>query len=209
MKKIIPLLLLSPLFFIATGAQAQECNNEAGYCVDEANFYAKILGGANFLQTFTSGEVRSEYQSGYIIAGSVGYNWLHGLQFEAEYAYRRNAIRKIHFSGRDFSMQGQLRSSSCMANLLWDLPSCEFACWNLQPFIGAGIGCDFQHIHASNSRFIYNENRNRFSWQMMAGLAYPILCNTEMTLEYKFHQGGCHFFDHSLGIGLVYKFGLR
>ena len=41
-----------------------------------------------------------------------------------------------------------------------------------------------------------------FLGRVMAGLAYPIFCNTEITLEYKFHQGGCHFHNHSIGVGL-------
>jgi len=92
-----------------------------------------------------------------------------------------------------------------MANLLWDLLGCAF--WKIQPFIGAGIGYDFQQMHASNSRIIFNQKWNHFSWQAMAGFAYSIFCNTEITLEYKFHQGGSHFYNHSVGVGLVYKFG--
>lgn len=95
-----------------------------------------------------------------------------------------------------------------MANLLWDLPLSSWGCefWNIQPFIGAGIGDDFQRMHASNSRIVFKQKWNHFSWQAMAGLAYPIFRNTEITLEYKFHQGG-HFYNHSIGVGLVYKFG--
>jgi outer membrane autotransporter protein len=95
-----------------------------------------------------------------------------------------------------------------MANLLWDLPLSSWGCafWNIQPFIGAGIGYDFQQMHSSNSRIIFNQKWHHFSWQVMAGLAYPLFCNTEITLEYKFHQGGCHFNNHSVGVGLVYKF---
>ena len=131
------------------------------------------------------------------------------MRLEAEYAFRRNDIRKIHFFAEGFSKHGHFQASSYMANLLWDLPlsSWECAFWNIQPFIGAGIGYDFQQMHSSNSRIVFNQKWNHFSWQLMAGLAYPIFCNTEITLEYKFHQGGCHFYNHSLGVGLVYKFG--
>jgi len=205
MKKIIPLFLLSLLFCMATDAQVQEC------CVDAKNYYAKIFGGVNRLQTTDSQGVSSTYQPGYIFAGSLGYCWCYGLSVEAEYAYRRNEIRKSHFSGRPFSMHhGHFQSSSYMANLLWNLPLCSWGCtfWNMQPFIGAGIGYDFQHFNSTNSGFINRQHWNHFSWQLMAGVAYPIYCNTEMTFEYKYHQGGCHFNHHSLGVGLVYKFSL-
>ncbi len=202
MKKNILLLLMALVFFMAADAQAHERCAEV---VDKANFYAKILGGANFLQNTTFEENKSTYQAGYIVAGSLGYCWrYYGLHLEGEYAFRKNAISKTHFVTEGFSTQGHVQTSSCMANLLWDLLGCAF--WKIQPFIGAGIGYDFQQMHASNSRVVFHQKWNRFSWQAMAGFAYPIFRNTEITLEYKFHQGG-HFYNQSVGVGLVYKFG--
>jgi opacity protein-like surface antigen len=214
MRKNILLLLMSLLFFIAADAQAQEGCVEGSCCyedscfVDETNFYAKILGGANFLQHTAIDRNKSTYQTGYLIAGSLGYCWCYGLRVEAEYAFRRNAIREIDFFVEGCSKHGYYQASSYMANLLWDLPLPVWRCafWNTQPFIGAGIGYDFPHMHSSNSRLVFNQKWSHFSWQLMAGLTYPFFCNTEMTLQYTFHQGGCHFNNHSVGVGLVYKF---
>lgn len=205
MKKNTLLLLLPLLFFMAADAQAQD----EDYCF-EANFYAKILGGANFLQNTQISGNKTSYQAGYIFAGSLGYYWRYGLRVEAEYAFRRNAISKIHFFSEGFSRRGHFQTSSCMVNLLWDLPLSlwECTCWNIQPFIGAGIGYDFQQMRSSNSRIVFRQDWDHFSWQLMAGIAYPIYCNTEITLEYKYHQGGCHFNNHSLGIGLEYTFSV-
>lgn len=209
MKKNIPLLLIS-LLCITADATAQDCCDENNYCcIDEnTNFYAKIFSGANFLQNSTTGRNRTTYQTGYILDGSLGYSWRYGLSVEAEYAFRRNAIEKMHFFGGGVSKHGHFQTSSYMANLLWDLPVSSWGCvcWNLEPFIGAGIGYDFEQMHASNSRIVFNQKWHHLSWQAMVGLAYPIFCNTEITLEYKFHQGGCQFNNHSLGIGLIYKF---
>lgn len=214
MKKNILLFLMSLSLFMTADAQTQgwyhddSCCYEDS-CCDETNFYGKVFGGANFLQNTSINENKSTYQTGYIIAGSLGYSWSCGLSLEAEYAYRRNEIKKIDFFEEGTSKHGHFQASSYMGNLLWDLPlsSLGCACWNIQPFIGAGVGYDFQQVHSSNSRIIFNQKWNHFSWQAMAGLAYPIFCNTEITLEYKFHQGGCHFDNHSVGAGLVYKFG--
>lgn len=192
------LLLISFFFFMAADAHAQG-----------PNFYAKILSGANFLQNTAIEGNKSTYQTGYVIAGSLGYRWCCDLRLEGEYAFRRNAIRKIHFFGEGFSKDGHFQASSYMANLLWDLPLSSWRCafWNIQPFVGAGIGYDFQQMRSSNSRIVFNQKWNRFSWQAMGGVAYPIFCNTEITLEYKFHQGCSHFNNHSVGVGLVYEFG--
>lgn len=199
MKKNVLQFLLSLSFFMAADAQAQEwCLN-----CEETNFYAKIFGGANFLEITST---RSTYQTGYVIGGSLGYHWHYGLHVEGEYAFRRNDIRKIHFFGEGSSKHGHFQTSSYMANLLWDLPLSSWECsfWNIQPFIGAGIGYDFQQLRSSNSRIRFHQKWNHFSWQAMVGLTYPIFCNTEMSLEYKFHQGGCHFYNHSIGVGLTY-----
>lgn len=212
MKKNILLLLMSLLFVMTAEAQAEQCCVEDTCSYDSSctdiNLYAKILTGVNFLQNTSANGNRSKYHTGYIVAASLGYYWDYGLRLEGEYAFRRNEIRKIHFFVEGKSKHGYFQTSSYMVNLLWDLPlamwQCEF--WDIQPFIGAGIGYDFQRMHSSNSRIIFRQKWNHFSWQMMAGLAYPIYCNTEMTLEYKFHQGGCQFRNHSLGVGLVYKF---
>lgn len=179
--------LLLSLFFI-TSAHAME------------NTYAKFFGGVNFLQ---NSENSSSYHTGYIIAGSLGYTTCYGVSLEAEYAFRRNTIKHIHFANEGSSNHGHLQTSSVMANVLWDL--CEWR--NFHPFIGAGLGYDFQRIHSSNSRIVFDQKWHHFSWQIIAGLAYPILCKTDLTLEYKFHQGGCDFNNHSLGIGIIYKFG--
>lgn len=215
MKKNILRLLMSFLFLMAADAQAQDCCDEDSCCyedsccVNEPNFYAKIFGGANFLQYTSIDRTKTTYQTGYIISGSLGYCWCYGLRLEGEYAFRRNAIEKIHFFGEGSSKHGHFQTSSYMGNLLWDLPLSTWgcACRNIQPFIGAGIGYDFQRMHSSNSRIVFHQKWNHFSWQLMAGLAYPIFCNTDITLEYKFHQGGSHFNNHSIGVGLVYKFG--
>lgn len=212
MKKLF--LIMSALFLSTTSdLKAQEYSDfccEETYC-ENRNFYAEIFGGANFLQTQTSGGIRSDYQTGYIVSGSLGYRWCYGLRTEFEYAYRRNEIRKIHFFGRSFSINGHFQSSSYMGNLIWDLPFCAWGCnfWGIQPFIGGGIGYDFQQVHAHNEGLTLNQHKKGFAWQVIAGLSYPIFCNTDISLEYKFHKGGLNYIEnHSIGVGLKYNFGL-
>jgi opacity protein-like surface antigen len=197
MKKNLLLLL----FLLTKGLQAQEdcCR------VDQSNFYAKILSGPNFLQNTTIDGNHAKYHVGYIVAGSLGFCWYNGLCLEAEYAFRRNGIRQIDFFAEGSATTGRLQTSSYMANLLWEICPWEF--WKTLPFIGAGVGYDFQQMNSSNSRIVFHQKWHHFSWQLMAGLARQIFRNTDLTLEYKFHQGGSQFNNHSVGVGLVYKFG--
>lgn len=200
---------------MAVDAQAHWCAQDSflcedSSCVEGANFYAKILAGANFLQNTTIDENKFAYQTGYVIAGSLGYCWRYGLRIEGEYAYRRNAIRKINLFEMDSFKHGHFQAFSYMVNLLWDVPLSSWGCafWDIQPFIGVGIGYDFQKAYSSNSLNVFHQKWDHLSWQVMTGLAYPVFYNTEISLEYKFHQGGCHFYNHSVGVGLTYKFDL-
>ena len=92
MKNNILILSMSLVFFMGIDAQAQELCYEDPCCVNETNFYAKVLSGVNFLQNTDIGGNRASYETGYIIDGALGYSWWKGLSVEAEYAFRRNAI---------------------------------------------------------------------------------------------------------------------
>ncbi|MBS0653875.1 MAG: porin family protein [Verrucomicrobia bacterium] len=191
-------------------AQTQAPSVKEKRCPDGMNFYTRIFGGVNFLQNTNTNGNKFSYEPGYVFAGSLGYSWrYYGLRVEAEYAFRRNAIKKIHFITQGSSANGHFQTSSYMANLLWDMPLCAWGCPRCKfiPFIGAGIGYDFKKVHSSNSRVDFHQKFNHFSWQAMAGVSYPIFRHAELSLEYKFHQGGCHFYNHALGLGLMYKFG--
>lgn len=213
MKSLLKLILISMPLCLSFQVDAQNYydSDEGAFCCEDGhNFYAEFLGGANFLQAESSGGIKSSFDAGYIVAGSFGYRWCYGLRVEAEYAFRRNDLTKIHFFGRSFSAHGHFQSSSYMANVLWDAPFCNWGCdlWNIQPFIGAGIGYDFQQIHAINEGLSFRKQKKGFAWQAIAGLKYPLFCDIDISLEYKCHQGGfSYIYNHSLGVGLTYNFG--
>lgn len=212
MKKNILLPLTISLFFMTPAAAifAKKPPAKEPHCESGGNFYARILSGANFLQNSTTDGNKASYETGYIIDGSLGYSWrTYGLRLEGEYAFRRNGIKKIDFITQGSSNNGHFQTSSYMVNLLWDFPLCSWGCkfWKIYPFIGAGLGYDAQQMHASNSLIVFNQKWHHFSWQVMTGLAYSISRNIGIDLEYKFHQGGTQFCNHSIGLGLVYKFG--
>ena len=211
MKKILLLLLVLLAMPQTVRLFGQELCFEDPFVDQRNNYYVEIFGGANFLQSFKRGRVTTDFETGYIVSGSVGYRWCDTLRFEAEYAYRRNSLRKIHFFSRGFNLHGHCQSSSYMANLFWDLSLWNLGChfWGIQPFIGGGIGYACQQLHAKRQGIDYRIKKNRFAWQVMTGINYPLLCNTDVSIEYKFHQGGFrHLYSHSVGVGLKYNFSL-
>ena len=207
------LFLMVLLLSIATDAQAKawdtqkSCFLEDAGCLNKRNFYGQFFAGANFLQKTDLNSNKANYQTGYTLGGSLGYRLCYGISLEGEYTYRHNALEKITLFGQDSSHRGHFHSCSYMGNLLWNFP----LFWDRAPrcirsFIGAGIGYDFQQLHASNSRINFRQKWHHFSWQLMTGLTYEIFCDTKLVIKYKFHQGGCHFNNHSIEVGLSYNF---
>lgn len=210
MKKAILLIVIPLLLFASEETKAETececCSIET--CVDP--FYVEVAAGGNFLQVQRSHGLKVISQPGYIIAGSLGYRWNYGLRLEFEYAFRRNPTKKIHVFGRSNEINGHFQSSSYMANLLWDLPISSWGCdfWQIRPFVGGGIGCDHQQITKQDTTLTFSQNNKGFSWQLIAGLGYPIFCHSDISLEYKFHKGGFSIYNHSILLGLTYNFGL-
>ncbi len=196
MKKNLLLLL----FFLATGLQAQEKSS-----MDQSNFYIEFLSGPNFLQNTTADGNQSQYHTGYVVGGSLGFSLYNGLCLEAEYAFRKNGIKQIDFFTEGSSTSGHFQTSSFMANLMWEILPWKF--WDTKPFFGAGAGYDFQQMSSSNSRIVFDQDWQHFSWQLMAGFVHQIFYHTDIVLEYKFHQGGSQFNNHAIEVGLIYNFG--
>lgn len=169
--------------------------------------YVKLLGGVDFLQTQSDNEIRPSFNPGYIISGAIGYQWCSGLHVEAEYAFRRNSMRKIHYFGQDFNIRGTFQSSSYMANLLWDFSLWECSFGAVQPYLGAGIGYDVQQFHAGQDGFRTTQNKKGFAWQLMAGFTSPFFNCSEISLEYRLHKGPLHnILSHVAAISFTYKF---
>ena len=188
MKKIIALIVINLCF--------------SSLAHTEDHLYTKVLGGVNFLQTESNDGIKPEFHPGYIISGAFGYQWCQGWHVEAEYAFRRNSMKKIHYYGQDFKIPGSFQSSSYMANLLW---SCFLG--PATPFLGGGIGYDVQQFHACQDGFKTHRNQKGFAWQLMAGLNYPLFCCTEIALEYRVHKGPLNnIISYVIGVSFSYNF---
>jgi opacity protein-like surface antigen len=183
--------------------EGEKCEN--GFW-NEKKYYLDIFGGANFLQTEKKDGVSPRYRPGYLISGSLGKRYGLGFRLEAEYAYRRNALKRIQFRDQSLSLHGHFQSFSYMINLLWDFPLFDLC--GIRPFVGAGIGYDKEQVKVDSTKISFSRRRKEFAWQIMAGLGYPIFCNVNLYLEYKVHRG-CfsHIYNHAFGGGLRCNFG--
>lgn len=201
----LSLTLLSCFICSNDDAHSEIYSDDIMYPVDDcSSFYAKISGGANFIQSKTLHDSKDHYKVGYLASSSIGFRWNTGISLEAEYAFRRNCLKNVKFEGHTYGVCGSLQTSSLMANLLWDLPlSCS-----LNPYVGGGIGYDFHELHASYHNYRYKFEKNAFAWQFIGGVKYPIFSNADLSLEYKFHSSNLKgFHDHSVALGVTCKFG--
>lgn len=213
MKNLFTVSLAALLVSTSGSIQAQElfCGNSCGERVFFGNkslIYLEALGGVNFLKTNTCNGIKSRYHPGYIVASSLGYRWCGGINIEIEYAFRRNEFKNIKFIGRNFSLNGHFQSSSYMGNWLWNIPTgFGYKFWNFKPYVGAGMGYDFQQVHGSSDDLTFEQTEKGFAWQVMTGLSYPLFCNTMISLEYKLHQGRLtYIYSNSLGVSLTHNF---
>lgn len=211
--KLFWISIISLLLTMTSYSHAQEYGyifDDPSFCSAQ-NFYMKIFSGPNFLDTRKRDGVSSRYDTGFIVSGSLGFRWCYGLRVEGEYAYRHNSLNRLHFLQRSFKFHGQLRTSSYMANLLWDLPlfGCQCSFYMIQPYVGGGIGYDFQRTTGKNQSFRFKDKNKGFAWQVMAGLAYALNSYLGLSVEYKFHKGSAKdIYNHAVGLGLDYKFSL-
>jgi opacity protein-like surface antigen len=202
------LLVLLPIFFHDLAQADVLCNRCS---CDYYQLYSEICSGVNFLQTKTKDDIKLIYDPGYIVEVCIGIHACYDLRLEAEFAYRRNSLNKVNFFGQDFPRHGYFESFSYMGNVLWDIPWVWDIPWEcvLQPYIGGGIGYDFQQTLTRGFGLSDKVNKKDFAWQVIAGLKYVLPCSLDISLEYKFHQGGFRYiYCHSLGLCLTYEFGL-
>lgn len=205
MKKSLPILIFIALFS-CTSADAKSRLFQNPY------YYIKGLGGANFVHAQKHDGVKPDFDTGYIVSGTFGYHWRYGFALEAEYAYRKNSLDSLWYYGLNFDVPGDYWSSSCMANLLWDFPfrhSRSF--WGrLYPYVGTGIGYDFQRIRAHEDGFVWKDKHEGFAWQAIAGIRYLVSPHVDIGIEYKFHKGPLEGVSiNSIGLSLAYAFGYK
>ncbi len=220
MKQIILSISTVMLVLFHNEVQANPLILQESCCVDEnpgknAHFYLGAIGSANYLEAKKANEIKVNFHTGYALTGLVGYKLCNGVRFEGEYTFRKNRIDKARVDayGTSHGFHGYIKTSSFMGNLLWDLPVEKWECnlHKFQPYVGVGIGYDYGKIAWG----LHRVSGWNYSWQLMAGVAYPITDRLDASVEYKFHRmkdlydfhNARELYDNSIGIGLKYRFG--
>lgn len=215
MKKIVLLTILFAAFLVPECVKA----------VDMEGFYVGATGAADFLTNdrghrrgYGRGRDRQRYDTGFFGAIDLGYRWCSGLHLEAEVAYRYDRQRRNHRNYSDYGFRnrrGHRDVWAAMVNVLYDINMC----WCVEPYVGFGLG----YAHVRNNRhnrffgsYSYSGRRNKddnnFAWQVIAGIAYPIYCNIDVAIEYRFFNAvnnrrhDRNLYHNDIGVNLKYYF---
>ncbi len=222
MKKKFTLLMASMMLLGASTAQAWTdagCCYEDICCEDQTGFYVGTFAGANFISSSHShgGSAyhnKRHFNTGYVVDASVGYRWCHDIRMEFEYAYRSNQGRHRWYSagntsGSYCSKHKNFVQNAYMFNGFYDIGGCQD--WCVKPFVGAGVGYantrNGRHHNSSDSSSRHHHCNGGFAWQIIAGLAYPICDEIDLSLEYRFFKARERkLYNNDVGVGLKYYF---
>ncbi|MCE5318343.1 MAG: porin family protein [Parachlamydia sp.] len=231
MKKLMALMTVLVAFAAPNAAQAFFMNDNF-----PQGLYLGAFGAADFPADKHHSHSHSgsgnhghekKLETGYFVAGSLGYRLCDGWRGEVEGGYHHNSRKKHHHndsSNHNHRRHGDANTWSVMFNGYYDIPTC----WCVKPFVGAGIGyADTEHKrhhrHHSSSAGVdcaggcgsssshhhhRHHDKNGFAWQLIAGIAYPVCDGWDVSLQYRYFNptavSRLHYND--VGIGLAYAF---
>lgn len=243
MKKLMALMTVLMAFAAPNAAQAFLLNNDGCGCFPQG-LYLSAFGAADFPSDSHHSHKHSSssgsghfnrhekgLDTGYFVAGAVGYRLCEGWRGEVEGGYHHNSRKKHHHdssSSDHFNNRrrhGDVNTWSVMFNGYYDIQTC----WCVKPFVGVGIGyadsehkrhgrhhgsssssngCDTCVGSSSSHHHRKHHDKNGFAWQLIAGVAYPICDCWEVSLQYRYfnptYVSRLHYND--VGIGLAYAF---
>ncbi|MEO3431082.1 outer membrane beta-barrel protein [Pelagibius sp. CAU 1746] len=187
----------------------------------DAQFYAGIHGGANFMPDSDiegSGiDGQASLDPGFAVGGLLGYRIGLGdnlsIDVEGEFAYRLNDADEFSAAGFSANAGGEVQSFAWMANawVNWEIGDSGFA-----PYIGGGGGgvhIDIKDAQVGNVSFD-NESDFVLGGQLGGGLGYRFGEHLAVSLDYRFLitddanvQGlDVEYQSHSVMVGIKYLF---
>lgn len=171
---------------------------------DLTGFYLSGNVSCNLAIHRTHQRTKVTYDPGVFVSPAIGYRFCNGIRVEGEFGYRYNHLKRLNFYGTTFHVRGRLETLSGLANVYYDIP----LCWCIKPYIGAGIGYGYTTLKVRQGNFSTEGHKSGFAWQVIAGLAYPIYCNVDLAVEYRFFKNeriNCSQ-NHDIGASLRYYF---
>lgn len=157
--------------------------------------YIGLQGAATFQREADNSSndlhITSKYNTGYNVAGVLGWNYGQNWRAEAELGYRRNDLDKLAVDkaagtslAGTYDAHGHVGTTDVMGNLWYDFNMGDH--W--KPYVGGGIG--WAHINANNVSAngvsLVNDTSNVFAYQLGAGIGYALTPRTTVSVNYRY-----------------------
>lgn len=160
--------------------------------------YLGLGGGLNFLgdsdlDVLGNVNVDNEYDTGYALSGTVGYDygqvWQYGgLRSELELSYRENDIDGhdvAALGGAQPGSTGDAATTALMLNGYHDFSTGT----PFRPYIGAGVGYAWSSLSDYGIQAIPNvldDDDSGFAWQLIGGVGYDVTSNVTLSVDYRY-----------------------
>ena len=153
-------------------------------------WYLGARAGVAWLEDHSSpvGGVNSSYDfdHGWGLGGSVGYQYGGPWRVELEVAYRKNDLDSVTRGGaRLGGATGEMSSLALMLNGFYDIDTGTA----FTPYLGLGIGyarVSADGLTATGLGATNSDDDNKFAYQAIAGLAYKLTPEVSLTADYRY-----------------------
>lgn len=161
----------------------------------------------------TAVDWRTEFNTGFNLAGQIGHRFDNGLRIEAELAWTRASVDRhrnmlvggANIDGANLAIltrgtsvpggptvgaalstdPGRVDTIGAFGNIFYDFNRSG----KLQPYVGAGLG--FQHVivdYRPSNTPVADGTDTRFAYQLMAGATYKLSPRTELFGQYTWRE---------------------
>lgn len=169
------------------------------------NFYLDGFFGINFVSSPTRYGARIDLHPGYVVGGTVGYQFSNYFSVEGEVAYRSNEFEQLVIDWVQVCATGENTKVTAMVNGLFEFPLIEDVFF---PYCGLGIGkywdkddlgIDLRIQQGRVDCKLPPVNNSGLAYQGIIGLTLIVSEKIESAFEYRYLNGvdttGNHTFD--------------
>lgn len=203
---------------LAMTATAASADPNGWYGAVDAGFHT-MEDGINAQSSTTGANWNWEVNDGWAAFARLGYRFDPNWRLELEGGYRSGDIGSVRAvtgsqglcnltpaTGGCFSPEGDIKSATLMANLIYDFGSADAP---LRPFVGLGVGVNrvatdaIGALRANRSAVLGSDDTSvEFAAQGIAGLAWAISERASLDLTYRYLTGEAAWASTTSGTGV-------
>jgi opacity protein-like surface antigen len=180
MLRVLALTTAVLISLLSSGASAENASIARLYVQLDAGL--AMVGNSDVSLFGVSGDV--EFDPGFAVGGAVGYRIEEWMRAELNLSYREADVDKVQALGPTLSGAGDAGAFSALANLYFDFKPRS----PVTPYMGVGIGIAHIDVDSNDSAnvLIVNDDSTELAWNVMAGAAWSVTDNVDLTLGYRY-----------------------